>query len=120
MAQSAERPEGSRMAAISDLYEDWAKRSGKVVEKFGQKTPDLYFGSPTRYHELLARQDIDAVVIATPWEDHAHMVIEAMKSGKHAFVEVPMAFTLKDLWDVVNTSEQTGRHCTGPPRAGAE
>jgi predicted dehydrogenase len=103
--------EGSQIVAISDLYEDWAKRSAKAVERLGKKTPELYYGSPKRYLEMLARPDIDAVVIATPWEDHAHMVIEAMKAGKHAFVEVPLAFTLKDLWNVVDTSEQTGKHC---------
>jgi predicted dehydrogenase len=103
--------EGSQIVAISDLYEDWAKRSQTAVEKLGKKAPELYYGSPTKYLEMLARPELDAVVIATPWEDHAHMVIEAMKAGKHAFVEVPLAFTLKDLWDVVNTSEQTGKHC---------
>ena len=103
--------EGSDVVAIADLYEDWAKRSAKAIEKLGKKAPDLYYGSPTKYHELLARPDIDAVIIATPWEDHAPMVIAAMKAGKHAFVEVPLAFTLKELWDVVNTSEQTGKHC---------
>jgi predicted dehydrogenase len=103
--------EGSQVVAIADLYEDLAKRSGKAVEKLGKKAPELYFGSPTRYQELLARPDLDAVLIATPWEDHAHMAIEAMKAGKHAFTEVPMAFTLKDLWDVIDTSERTGRHC---------
>jgi predicted dehydrogenase len=97
--------------AISDLYEDWAKRSGKVVEKLGKTAPDLYYGSPTRYRELLARPDIDAVVIATPWEEHARMAIEAMKAGKHAFVEVPMGLSLEELWDVINTSEKTGKHC---------
>lgn len=103
--------EGSEIVAICDLYEDWANRSAAGVEKLGKRRPDLYFGSPTKYHEMLARPDIDAVVIATPWEEHAPMAIAAMKAGKHAFVEVPLAFTLKDLWDVVDTSEMTGRHC---------
>ena len=103
--------EGSEVVAISDLYEDLAKRSQTAIEKLGKPTPAIYFGSPTKYHEMLARPDIDAVIISTPWEEHAPMVIAAMNAGKHAFVEVPMAFTLKDLWDVVNTSERTGKHC---------
>ena len=103
--------EGSEIVAISDLYEDWAQRGAAIVTKFGKKTPALYAGSPDKYHELLARPDIDAVVIATPWEEHAPMAIAAMKAGKHAFVEVPMAFTLKDLWAVVDACEQTGKHC---------
>jgi predicted dehydrogenase len=103
--------EGSEIVAISDLYPDWGKRAADGVEKRTAKRPELYVGSPTEYHKMLARPDIDAVVIATPWEEHAPMVIAAMKAGKHAFVEVPLAFTMKDLWDVVNTSEQTGKHC---------
>jgi len=103
--------EGSEVVAISDLYEDWARRSATAIEKLGKSSPELYHGSPTRYHEMLARPDIDAVIIATPWEEHAPMAIAAMKAGKHAFVEVPLAFTLKDLWDVVDTSERTGKHC---------
>jgi len=103
--------EGSQVVAISDLYEDLAKRSSQAAAKLGPKAPDVYFGSPQRYHELLARPDLDAVVIATPWEDHAHMAIEAMRAGKHAFVEVPLGLTLAELWEIVDTSEATGRHC---------
>jgi len=103
--------EGSEVVAISDLYEDLAKRSAKNVEKLGKPAPAVYFGSPTKYHEMLARPDIDAVIIATPWEEHAPMAIAAMNAGKHAFVEVPLAFTLKDLWDIIDTSERTGKHC---------
>jgi predicted dehydrogenase len=33
---------------------------------------------------------VDAVVIATPWAEHAPMAIAAMQAGKHAFVEVPL------------------------------
>ena len=84
-AQQLAHIEGSQIVAISDLYEDLAKNSGKAIEKLAKQAPDLYFGSPKRYHEMLARPDIDAVIIATPWEDHAHMAIEAMKAGKHAF-----------------------------------
>lgn len=103
--------EGSEVVAICDLYEDWAKRSRDAVEKLGKPAPDVYFGSPAKYHEMLARPDVDAVIIATPWEEHAPMVIAAMKAGKHAFVEVPMALTVKQLWEIVRTSEQTGKHC---------
>ena len=39
-----------------------------------------------------------------PWENHAPMAIETMKNGAHAFVEVPMATTIEDLWEIVNIS----------------
>jgi predicted dehydrogenase len=103
--------EGSKVVAICDLYEDWAKRSSSIVVKAGQPKPELYFASPTKYHEMLARPDIDAVIIATPWAEHAPMAIATMEAGKHAFVEVPLAMTLKEMWAIVDTSERTGRHC---------
>ncbi len=103
--------EGSEVVAISDLYDDLAKRSGVAIEKLGKPAPAIYSGSPTKYHEMLARPDIDAVIIATPWEEHAPMAIAAMKAGKHAFVEVPLANNIKELWEVVETSEKTGKHC---------
>ncbi|MFZ9940737.1 MAG: Gfo/Idh/MocA family protein [Luteolibacter sp.] len=103
--------EGSEVVATCDVYEDLAKRSSKHVVRLGKAAPSLYFGSPTKYHEMLARPDIDAVVIATPWGDHAPMAIAAMNAGKHAFVEVPLALTLKELWDIVDVSERTGKHC---------
>ena len=70
--------EGSSVVAICDLYEDWAKRSANNVVKAGKPRPEIYFGSPTKYHELLARPDVDAVIIATPWADHAPMAIAAI------------------------------------------
>ena len=103
--------EGSEVLAICDLYEDLAKRSSNHVVKLGKPAPSLYFGSPTKYHEMLARPDLDAVIISTPWADHATMAIAAMNAGKHAFVEVPLALTLKELWDIVDASERTGKHC---------
>jgi predicted dehydrogenase len=103
--------EGSEVVAICDLYEDWARRSANAIQRLGRPAPELYYGSPTRYHEMLARPDIDAVIISTPWEEHAPMAIAAMKAGKHAFVEVPLANTLPELWDIVDTAEKTGKHC---------
>jgi predicted dehydrogenase len=105
------RIEGSEIVAIGDLYEDWAKRSANIVVKAGRPSPELYTGSPAKYHELLARPDIDAVIIATPWADHAPMALAAMNAGKHAFVEVPLALTVKEMWEIVDTSERTGKHC---------
>ena len=49
--------------------------------------------------------------VVTPWELHAPMCIAAMKAGAHAFCEVPIAVTVQEMWDIVNTSETTGRHC---------
>ena len=39
------------------------------------------------------------------------MGVAAMKAGAHAFIETPIATTLEEMWALVNTSEETGRHC---------
>lgn len=107
--------EGTEVVAISDLYEDLAKRSAKNCVKAGggQRHQDiaLYYGGENRWKEMLAEVKPDIVFIATPWRLHAPMAIEAMNKGAHAFVEVPMAVTLDEMWAIVNASEKTRKHC---------
>lgn len=103
--------EGTKVVAICDLYEDWAKNAAKQVTDAGHEAPTLYTNGPRDYKNLCARDDIDMVVIATPWEWHVPMAIEAMKNGKHAFVEVPAAITVEDCWHLVDTSEETRKYC---------
>jgi predicted dehydrogenase len=102
--------ENVNIVAICDEVEARAKKSAASVAKFGQ-TPQLYFGSDNAWKKMLAEVKPDAVFIATPWSWHAPMAIAAMQAGAHAFVEVPIATTLKEMWDIVDTSEATGRHC---------
>ena len=59
----------------------------------------------------MARDDLDLVIIATPWDWHVDMAVAAMKHGKHAAIEVPAATTIEDCWRLVDTSEETRRHC---------
>ena len=109
-AQQLAAIEGTEIVAISDLYEDWAKRSEKNVMARGHK-PKIYFGEENLWRTMLTEAKPDMVVIATPWEKHGPMGVAAMKAGAHAFIETPIAVTLKEMWDLVDTSEQTGRHC---------
>lgn len=102
--------EGVQFVGIADVVEARAKKAEAAVNKFGH-TPKLYVGDVNGWRTMLSETRPDAVFIATPWDSHATMAIAAMKAGAHAFVEVPMATTLKDLWDIVDTSEATGRQC---------
>jgi predicted dehydrogenase len=107
--------EGSEVVAICDLYEDYALRSHKNCEEAGNgerhKNIKLYHGKKNLWKKMLQEVKPDAVFIATPWKDHAPMAIEAMKQGAHAFVEVPLGLTHEELWEIVDTSETTGKHC---------
>jgi predicted dehydrogenase len=102
--------EGVEVVAVCDLVEDRAKRSVDEAKKHGH-APKLYAGDELAWQRMLAEVKPDAVFIATPWELHAPMSIEAMKAGAHAFSEVPIATTLEDMWQIIDTSEATGRHC---------
>ena len=80
-------PEG-RCIATCDTYAPNLKRG---VETIGSN-PQTYTGSPTEYRKMLERKDMDAVLIATPLNEHAEMVIDALNAGKHVFVEKTMYF----------------------------
>ena len=106
---------GTEVVAISDLYNDLAMKSYKVCKKIGNgnrhKNIAIYSGDENKWKVMLDKAKPDAVFISTNWDNHAPMAIETMKSGAHAFVEVPMATTIEDLWEIVNTSEETRKHC---------
>ncbi|MBC9914010.1 Gfo/Idh/MocA family protein [Chitinophaga varians] len=74
----------------------------------GKRKVAEYTNGPEDYHNLLKRDDIDAVIIATPWEWHSIMAIAAMKAGKTPAVEVCGASDIQECWELVNTSENTG------------
>lgn len=106
--------EGTQVVGICDLYEDLCNNAKNAVLKQDperHKNVKIYFGDKLAYKKMLAETKPDAVWIATPWEWHSPMAIDAMKAGAHAFVEVPLSNNLKELWEVIDTSEKTQRHC---------
>ncbi len=106
---------GTEVVAISDLYEDnvtkWKEKAVKVGKGSRHNNIKLYYGDENKWKTMLREIKPDVVFIATNWSNHAPMAIEAMKQGAHAFVEVPIAFTLEDMWEIVDTSEATQKHC---------
>jgi predicted dehydrogenase len=98
-ARIGEETGGVRVAAVCDV---WQRR---VTENKQFFKCDGYLD----YRELLARNDIDAVIIATPDHWHATMAIEAMKSGKDVYLEKPMCHTIKEAKALVDTVKETGR-----------
>ena len=101
---------GVKVVAISDLYQDLAERSAKSIAENGHH-PKLYWGGEDDYKNMLAETRPDMVVTSTNWKNHARQCIDAMNAGAHAFSEVPIALTIKEMWDIVDTSETTKKHC---------
>ncbi len=103
-------PEKAKVVAVCDVRKEMAQRAADICKKLNQKVA-VYSGTLDIWKEMVERDDIDLIIIATPWEYHAPMAIEAMKRGKHVASEVPIAISVEELNAVVRTSEETGRHC---------
>ncbi|NVK52864.1 MAG: Gfo/Idh/MocA family oxidoreductase [Flavobacteriaceae bacterium] len=110
----AELP-NTEIVAVSDLYEDlankWANKAREIGKGERHTNVKTYFGEEDKWRTMLDEVKPDVVFICTNWKNHAPMAIEAMKKGAHAFVEVPMALTLEEMWAIVDTSETTKKHC---------
>ena len=84
-----------RVIAGCDIYDikrdRFVQRVNKYYSEKGIKNKlDMYI----KYEDLLAREDIDAVVIATPDHWHAAIAIAACKAGKEVYLEKPLTFTV--------------------------
>ena len=103
--------EGVRVTSIYDRDRRKAENARARVVAAGQAVPAIYAADEEACRRLCARDDLDVIYIATPWESHVAHAVTAMEHGKHAAVEVPAATTLDDCWQLVETSERARRHC---------
>jgi Glycosyl hydrolase 109, C-terminal domain/Oxidoreductase family, NAD-binding Rossmann fold len=102
---------GLEFPALCDIQPNNLALAQDLVVKAGFKKPEGYGNGEQDYRRLLERDDVDAVIIATYWEWHTPMAVDAMKAGKHAGVEVPAAYTLEECWELVKTHEATRIPC---------
>ncbi|HPO16648.1 MAG TPA: Gfo/Idh/MocA family oxidoreductase [Candidatus Hydrogenedentes bacterium] len=102
---------GVEIPAVCDINPDHAARAKDIVEKAMGKAPELYTQGERDWERLVARDDLDAVITATPWQWHTPVMVAAMKAGKYGGTEVPAALTVEECWDLVRTSEETGKPC---------
>jgi len=92
---------GVQLVAVADIYQG---RLDHAKEVFGR---DVYI---TRdYREVLARKDVDAVIIATPDHWHSRISIDAMNAGKDVYCEKPMVQHIEDGKEVIAAHQKTGR-----------
>lgn len=96
------------IVAICDTQESSLKLCRQQIAKSRKPAAKEYTGGLDAYKGLLDRKDIDAVIIATPWQFHYPQAMDAMKAGKYVGCEVIAGLTVQQHWDLVHTSEQTG------------
>jgi predicted dehydrogenase len=103
----------TQVVAACDVDKLKLERSaGNIVEKHYADRKDGSYKGCARYHdfhELLARPDIDAVVISTPDHWHTIATIEACRAGKDVYCEKPLTQTIAEARAMVKTIRQLGR-----------
>ncbi len=102
--------DGTEIRAIADLVVKNVKESNKKITDAGFKAAVEYTGEED-WKKICERDDIDLIYQCTPWYMHTPVAVFAMKHGKHAAIEVPAATTMEECWALVDTAEETQRHC---------
>jgi predicted dehydrogenase len=99
------------VVALNDIDNVVLRKASEMVIKAGQTAPALFANGEKDYLRLLQDEQLDAVIIATPWLWHIPMAIAAMRAGKYAGMEVCGATSVQECWDLVNVYEETGVPC---------
>ncbi len=98
-ARFGEQHNACQIVAVCDVFE---KRKRLAAEHFKCQ-------GYLDYREVLARPDVDAVIVATPDHWHAKIALEAMDHGKDVYLEKPMCHTTEEARQLVNTVRETKR-----------
>lgn len=101
----------AEIVAICDIKSEKTKKASDFITKHQQKKAKQYHGKKNNWETVAERDDIDLLLIATPWKWHTPMAIYAMENGKHVAVEVPISYTIEDCWKIIETTERTKKHC---------
>ncbi len=103
--------EGVEIKALGDLRPVAVAGSQKYLASIGRPAAQEFSGDDNAWKKLVELPDLDLIYICTPWVWHTPMAVYAMENGKHVACEVPIARTVEEAWQLVETSERTKKHC---------
>ena len=102
--------DGVKIVALCDLVQENLDISQEILQEAGLPKADIYSG-PEDWKKVCEREDVDLVYVCTHWDLHTPIAVYAMEQGKHVASEVPIAISIEECWQLVNTAELTRRHC---------
>ena len=100
--RQSEETRDIQVVAVCDVYTR-RKENARKIAKLADK--DVLHD----YREMLARNDVDAVLIATPDHWHAQMALDAMIAGKDVYLQKPMTYTFEEARQLADTARKQGR-----------
>jgi len=103
--------DGVQIVALCDVEKDRVEKVNTMLEARGFPKAQEFYGDTAVWRKVTALPDVDLIYVATDWKHHAMIGVQAMKDGKHVAIEVPAATSMQEIWDLINTSEQTRKHC---------
>ena len=97
--------------AICDIDQEHLTRAQRLIERSGRDTPEGYSKDEYDYQNMVIREDLDGIIVATPWVWHTPMSVDSMRAGKYCAPEVWGAASLDEVWQLVRASEESGMPC---------
>ncbi len=93
------------LAAVCDVYSEHRQRAADYIKETVGNAPTQY----EDYREMFARENLDAVTVATPDHWHSTQTLEALHQGMDVYCEKPMTKTVQEAIDVMDAWNRTGR-----------
>ncbi|MDR2621754.1 MAG: Gfo/Idh/MocA family oxidoreductase [Dysgonamonadaceae bacterium] len=103
--------DGVEIVALCDVEQKNTEKVNKMLEERGFPKAQEFYGNTSVWRKVTALPNVDLIYVATNWQSHVAIGVQAMKDGKHVAIEVPAAMSLDEIWALINTSEQTRKHC---------
>lgn len=95
---------GVRFAAVCDIWPYHQRYAANILKEYGHQATTW-----EDYREMLAKESLDAVLVATPDWVHAEQAIASLKAGVHVYCEKEMATSVADARAMVKTAAETGK-----------
>lgn len=102
--------EGVEIKALCEIREGNLHKAQLILQEANRPKATGFTGTEG-WKKMCECDDLDLIFICTDWLTHTPMAVHAMECNKHVAIEVPAAMSVEECWQLVDTAEQTRRHC---------